>query len=541
MLDRSEPRDQVRLRRGLALIPIEDGLIVEGARNRRVFRGRTAKDVLPGLLAGLDGARSPERLVPGMPAAQLFGLLDVLFRRGVLERQGSPQRDRAVPEEVAAFLSRTTGVSAEGPGTDDVLDALAAATVYVAGEEPFAEDLIDDLRACGVGNVTGPDALFGDRAGHAERSLALVLETTDAAGRTDQVLDRCRELGVPALRVATFGDCLELGPCFLDDLAICPECLRQARAAASRPATPHLSDPALAAVLTGMIASEAVSFAGGLPYVRHPQIVTTIDTREWTVENHVLMREAGCPRCDDLLPADPDQRTELVIAYEEAMTPIGPAAEQTSVDLARIEEARRNRPAMTAHPALPLPAAAEPAGTFGVPSQGGAVELDAGVIGEISRRVAGLRTEPGDSDEQRWAPTGGNMASVELYVSHESGVGGLPGTLFRYDDLGHRLIAVSRLPHGFPELVAATDLAGHPVEALFAFVASIDRLSVKYGDFAYRLAALDAGCATTQFTTVCHGYGRSVVFASRWDERVARLLRIGPDDRFVTAIAGILR
>jgi hypothetical protein len=133
------------------------------------------------------------------------------------------------------------------------------------------------------------------------------------------------------------------------------------------------------------------------------------------------------------------------------------------------------------------------------------------------------------------------MASVELYVGCEAGFDGLPGTLFRYDDIGHRLIAVSRAPAGSFELSAATDLAGLPVETFFVLVAAVDRLSVKYGDFAYRLAALDAGCATTQLTAVCHGYGRSLVFASRWDERLAQVLRMGPDDRFVTAVAGVLR
>jgi SagB-type dehydrogenase family enzyme len=540
MPDRTEPRDRVRLRRGLALIPIEGGLVVEGARNRHVFRGKSARDVLPDLLAGPDGSRSPKP-PPGIPAAQLDHLLGVLSRRGLLERPGSAERDRHVSEDVSAFLSRTTGANAEGPSTDDVLDALAAATVYVVAGEPLAEDLADDLRACGIGTVTGLSALLDDRADHAGRSLALILEITDDTGRTEKAFDRCRELGIPALRAAAFGDHIELGPCFLDGLAICAECLRRARAAANWPSTPDASDAAVASVLAGLISLEAVTFAGGLPYLRHPQIVSRIDARECKADNRLLVREEGCPRCGDLLPPGIDQRTELVLAYEESMAPSGPAPEQTLVGLGRIEEARRHRPALTAHPALPLPAAQGPAGTFGAPSEGEPAELDAGVIGEIARRVAGRRAEPRDSADQRWAPTGGNMASVELYVGCEAGFDGLPGTLFRYDDIGHRLIAVSRAPAGSFELSAATDLAGLPVETFFVLVAAVDRLSVKYGDFAYRLAALDAGCATTQLTAVCHGYGRSLVFASRWDERLAQVLRMGPDDRFVTAVAGVLR
>src|SRR5690606_10970945 len=187
---------------------------------------------------------------------------------------------------------------------------------------------------------------------------------------------------------------------------------------------------------------------------------------------------------------------ELIHAYEESVAsgPAGlyPQPDPTPSWQARVEAARAERPALDAHPALDLPGGQpEPSGVFGDPPAGDLAVLDTTVIGAIARMTAGLRSLPGDPPEQRWAPSGGNMASTELYVWHGAGVAGLPGTLFRYDDLGHRLIAARRSTVSPAELTAGTDLAGLPLEAVFVFVTARERLAVKYGDFAYRLGALD--------------------------------------------------
>jgi hypothetical protein len=61
----------------------------------------------------------------------------------------------------------------------------------------------------------------------------------------------------------------------------------------------------------------------------------------------------------------------------------------------------------------------------------------------------------------------------------------------------------------------------------------------KYGDFAYRLAHLDAGCAATQLASVCQGYGLAVTYAAGWDDRLSGLLELYRGGEIITAVAGL--
>ncbi|MFE2355009.1 hypothetical protein [Streptomyces parvulus] len=128
---------------------------------------------------------------------------------------------------------------------------------------------------------------------------------------------------------------------------------------------------------------------------------------------------------------------------------------------------------------------------------------------------------------------------MELYLLTPSGFAELPGNVFRYDDLAHRLIALRADPLHLPDVLADTDLDADGLDAVMVFAAAHGRLARKYEEFAYRLAHLDAGCAATQLSAVSTARGLTVRFATRWSEAFADLLDLSPDVQYVTAVAGL--
>jgi SagB-type dehydrogenase family enzyme len=163
------------------------------------------------------------------------------------------------------------------------------------------------------------------------------------------------------------------------------------------------------------------------------------------------------------------------------------------------------------------------------------------------RLVGGIRTAAGETSHpleadgflSRWAPTGGNLASVELFAITGSQIFGLPGNVFKYDDQEHAVVAVRRDAVSLPELVAATDLAVEQADLLLVFVAALGRLGQKYGEFCLRLAHLDAGCAALQLAVVAPELRLKAAFAASWSPAVAAELELDPEAELVTAIAGI--
>nr|WP_239078017.1 nitroreductase family protein [Streptomyces sp. SID9124] len=292
---------------------------------------------------------------------------------------------------------------------------------------------------------------------------------------------------------------------------------------------------------TGLVTAEAFALLAGAPAQPLTVLgITAADGRR--TEQFLCAPRPACP-CDDSGGGGP--HPDLVDIQLRATEHSGPASLPTGLPSSALRRlaARlvHERPPFHAHPRHPLPSCLPTVtGTFGdAPRATAAPDRDA--FAGLLARTAGLRPDPGGNPWQRWTPTGGQLASVELYLATRPGALGLPGTLFRYDDLRHALMPVRADNTGIEEILTGTDLAPAGLDAVLVFTAAHRRLAAKYRDFAYRLAHLDAGCATTQLAAAAAGQGLGVRFATRWDESLADLLDLAPDDRYVTAVAGLHR
>ncbi|MFJ8025536.1 nitroreductase family protein [Streptomyces sp. NPDC096311] len=137
----------------------------------------------------------------------------------------------------------------------------------------------------------------------------------------------------------------------------------------------------------------------------------------------------------------------------------------------------------------------------------------------------------------RWSPSGGNRASVQLFLLTEEHWPELPGTVFKYDD--GTLIAARADKPSLPELLAGTGLDGRPVRAAVVVTGAVHRLRNKYGDFAFRLTHLDAGCALAQAALVAAELGLRAELVTGDIGDLAGRLDLHPADQLAIGIIGL--
>lgn len=257
-----------RLVAGLAAIPADDaliveGLIVDGSPQRRLFSGTAALSLLPQLLPLLDGRHDLDALAAatGITTDQAAQAVALLARSGLLSNGPSGSA-------VEVFLDRTSR------SPQRALARLAEATVAVALPEQLTDMIVADLTATGIETI--------------HRGL-----TTDAdlVIADDAHLDGFTE---PALRVSG----LEIGPFVNAVDTVCSEC-----AATSQATDPHTEpDPpaaqtvATASMLCSLAVAEVLAtFTDGTSAIGRGKLV--VDATDLSCETVDVHPRAYCPRC----------------------------------------------------------------------------------------------------------------------------------------------------------------------------------------------------------------------------------------------------
>lgn len=530
-----------RLCRGLVIVPADGGLLVEGTGRRSRLTGTTATALLPQVLPLLDGTREMASVAvdAGLDHAAVMKMITVLDDCGVLEWpvSATPAPQGGDPH-VAAYFSRTIAETGGLDCTEDVAAALASAAVLLVADELTAIPMAEDLTETGVADVRVRATIHSvtaadlSRLAGAARPLVAVHDPALADTALADTVRLVRGTGIPVLRFAADCDITEIGPVFYDDWSACPDCFRSGRAeipglaptagaaASARPPGMMTQALATASILAMLLRSPAAP--------RPWHIARTIAPRGRT-ERFDVVPATGCTECcQPAPPADASPASALVIGYEwqHEIRPdaIAAATVQTPARARRVAALQQERDPFPPGPARDL--------DKGIP------ETAALIVGLLAR-TAGRRRQPAGTGYamDRWAPSGGNLGSVQLYLASESDPFGLPGTLFRYDDLGHRMVSAraDRIP--LNRLLAGTGIRPGARDAAVIFVASVRRIGRKYDEFALRLSHLDAGCATLQLSVAAAARHVPVTFAPGWDADLPGLLELEPGDEMVMALA----
>jgi SagB-type dehydrogenase family enzyme len=162
-------------------------------------------------------------------------------------------------------------------------------------------------------------------------------------------------------------------------------------------------------------------------------------------------------------------------------------------------------------------------------------------VAAVLNRTAGFSSsaEQGAAGH-RWTESAGNLGSVRLYLTARQPLFGRPaGTLFAYEDTGHRLVEVHADQAAAHYARRAVRFARGEPDILVLLVGDVQRLARKYGDFAFRLAHLDAGCAAAQLSAVATGLGLDFEIAGSWDAKLADAIDLSEGREILAAVAGL--
>lgn len=515
---------------GLVCVPLADGLAFVGTANRQtVLRGRAALTLIPRLLPALDGTRTVAELAaahPDVAGTDLRACVALLYVSGLLQDGPAGPRGGLIPAEVADYLGRNLDTTRVNHSRTEACDRLARTRVLVAGPEPLAGRLRTELAGAGV----DAHEWGGPAQAVVDDDLLVVVDDGDAAA-LEAVDQACRRSGSSWLRTAAGPRTAEVGPLFNARYTCCHECFA---ASGARPG--GAPSPARAAIWAALTATEVVHLLSRVGSTPSTSGCTVFDLADWTQSQVGAYRRPGCPRCLPVrAPARPDRPAPAHL-YEQAVA--APPREwlnlkdhQAHYQPANLSLQRYNKEYLAA-PRIPLDG--------GPP--GPAPRLTLGALSVLLRRTAGLREDgPATAAGKvgRWAPTGGNLGSVQAYLLALD-VPELAPAWYFYQRGDHSLARIRALASAAEAEAVCPELAPRRPAALLVLTGALGVVSAKYQDFAYRILCLDAGVALAQLSALADEYGLATRFAGRWDDTaLSRALRIDATDEPVTAVVAL--
>ncbi|WP_330323592.1 hypothetical protein [Streptomyces pseudovenezuelae] len=520
--------------RGLVLVETPDGLVIEGGPHRMLLGGEAVTGFLRGLLPLLDGRHAPEELCDllAVEPSALTSALALLDDWGVLE-SGGTVREWAVPAETVLYHSRTAALTGGHRSGDSVLEELSRAHVLLVADGPLTRELDEDLTASGVGRVSTARGTSGRLE---EYDLVVVADRPAVTGRLEDWVAATRHRGIPVLRLGTGPGTIEIGPLFWPGESACVDCFRRGGGSADEPFGPDDGR----GLLVAAAAMEVLAvLARTTPVTTLNALARTAIAGDRT-ERTIFAPDASCAECADADDRAADEAVRLFDAYEWhlAQPPrrLTPAPRPLAPRQQQLRRAANHRVTLPTSPSAGLPAPPDVAASHDRQGDGlyGADVLT--TLAALLPHTTGATAA--DRDVQRDEPV---PASVLAYVLGEFTSCDLPGQVFLYDDIRHRLLSVrADSPMWRDALLASGSSvdAACPVAAI-VLVADAGALAAGYGDGAWRQAHAEAGIAAMDLALAAQGQGVALSFGLGWSGDLPGMLELDPTRQSVAVVAGL--
>ena len=541
------------VRLGLRARPDEGGWIVDGARKSQVLGGAFAREHMGPLLEACDGTRTLDEIgeATGIGPQAAFEAVSLLWTGGIVEEGDTEPAPGEPAPELARLLSRLGDSTGVNDSWQDAARRLAAARVAVVGDAELAGEMVAALEP------TLPDVRL-DGAPRQGDTLVVLIETIDFSDRSEEVARRCRQDGIPLLRVRAEYEAVTIGPYVDESFSPCLAC-----ASADEPELGPRPDAARRDIVIGL-ATRAVAALIARATVTHlPGDARRTDLATFTYSDRPVVSRPGCPVCsvagqgETPVPVAPS--APVGARYEQSVA-IPPAAfvdskghqQHYKPSNLRLQREFRDWPVCprTQLPPADLGRLDQPWPVVHPIGGGDADAAARPTLGELATILAlsvGVReplgtgsTDPGAADAaqtplsaklRRWTAAGGNIGSVTAYVlvpaSGEAGeVGGeqlAPGT-YVYIERDHALALIGPAPSA-----SETDVVPDGVGVRIVLTGNVDKVARKYFSFALRIAVQDCGCSFEVIRLVADALGVPLRARARWDEqRIARALGTDP-------------
>lgn len=539
--------DCPRISSDLVLVPLEDGLLVDGFGAHEVVRGPVSQTVLPALVELMDGTRTLEQLIvsfPGVPAEYVRAAVEQLRWWNIIRKATEETERGAIDDETLSFMRRCIANAGLNRSATDAYGKLRQASVVIDAASHIDRALLRLLlEQHGVGSVA---LVEDDENSGVPAAETLVIAVRDSWGyEVPARYQNCRWLHTVLDERAGRG---YIGPLFTPGNETCYQCFLAVQGASSEPG-PTLSD-AVAYCWAGLVAAEA-TYIIALPELglngRHFRRFLLPD---WQSQALSYPRVPGCHCCQrgKGAPSRPPA-INTAMAFEES---VGLPSRYALTQTAREEFARTNVALSRDCKQLanceriplrrgPVTLSMRTLDALCVEKQRRRDSLTLDDVSVILAMVAGIR-QISATGIQRWAATAGNLGSVELFVAAIDIRGVAPGVYF-YQGEEHSLRAFRKRNALDVRELAARVLGrrnNRPPSALIMLTGALHRVARKYGSFGYRLIHLDAGCALSQLHLVSNSMElRAQTALTCADDLVEQQLNLDEGREICTAVVEI--
>lgn len=508
----SDPQFKLPLRPamapGLVVIPTDHGLLVEGGPARQLFGGDAGGD-LRSVWSALDGSRGIDdvALSTNLEERRVHSITSLLYASGLLEDASDVPEVTGFDEQAMLFMRRSIDSSRVNISGAHAANRLQRATVCLVANDDhgdLADALHQTLSLVGFGSLKRCDAALPTDA-----TYVIVL---GSGGLAEAAADNAARLGIPVLPAQLVGECVYYGPQVHPDYSLSYQDLTQ-QIAAENLDGPRSESEAIAAEL---IAGEVLTLISRVGHSMAQQALVRLNLTSMKQDRLVAVESTK-----DGMPLAYAFEASTVFAPRELSSPRDHQVHYKSSNLALTMDS------MTWPSAPTLPFNLSPSSTG---------KLEAAALSQIIRYAAGNRHggEPVNGKVQRWAPTGGNLGSVQVYLIVRN-VPGLETGGYGFER-GDDSLAI------LPWVSSYQSLAGLDLGCAVSVVltGALSRVASKYSAFAWRIIHLDAGVASAHLDAAASDLGFTATAAPIWDDTgISNMLGINLDHEPITSVINI--
>jgi SagB-type dehydrogenase family enzyme len=554
----------------LVVAPTGDGIAVDGADQLHLVWGDTARNVLPDLIPLLDGTRTQAEIsaaLPHVPAELLRSVLSSFFSWGLVE-EGSEavSSDLAVNADTLSFFRRYLGATGLNRNGSEAYERLLTTEIMIAESGPVgtaSQDLQLLLAQTGFSRIQllGRESIGSTLSSATTLRNALIVSLSVAGEEGEdyeelaRLDDICAVKEISWLRICIdeMRGLVDVGPLFDRKQRACYRCFTEMHCGTKTDF--HSRKPLDIYGLKfwiSLAAAEVVLRVSRLTPVDNEGF-RRYKLQDWNVLSLRFAPIPGCPQCRPLSGGDQQQssyasgRIDVGMLFEDYVsnrsrpsTPskTDPTDLQMASELSR--QSKRMPNSRQYSLAREIPELQRPILDVAAAGVRTPRALSLATLGSLLMMTAGIRRSWSEKPTvTRWAATGGNLGSVELFAAVRN-VDGLPPGYYFYQPREHSLAVVRphRAQMPIEEFIRESVSCDQPAlpEAMIVFTGAFHRVSKKYGPFGYRLVNFDAGVALSQLQFLAKSMGIRAHIACRWaDDLIERELSLEPLAEQITA------
>jgi SagB-type dehydrogenase family enzyme len=525
---------------------LEDGLIIDGGIEKQLLRGNATKTLIPELIPLMDGNRSIPEIASELPEYELRNVYEavaLLYTRGVIQEGYQVNESDASP--YLPYLERFIDGTRINVSAGQALERLRSHTINIISDREKYIKLKEHFLQYGV-EVDDWD--YAEQSADSSQVTLLVLDHIDDLYDHKVTMKKLASKKVPCFVAILQGSTLITGPYIDTENTMCFECFLEQleRIPVSTETDDSVGVSRLKDAGLGYVAAELTNFLSRVSSLLITQnMVNVVDLKTWASNQIKFSKVPYCIGCDGV--DDKDPVIDIVSQYESFVS--FPPREFISIkdhqnhyrpknlELARFFKEFHSFPFIQLEKESSLPTAQEL-------KEGKAADLRK--LAKILLFSNGLKTASTQRPNQvnRYAPTGGNLGSVDMYFLNK-GIKGLEQAVYFYDPLKQGLYQITeKLDQSIlAEAIADKDKIQAEFSkhlGYFVLAGSYEKVAQKYKEFGYRIVHLDAGVAFTHIKASSEATGLSVLETDRYiDDHLMQLLKFNRRKEIITYLIAV--